>query len=149
MTGRVNIHATVLVADGRGLLIEGPSGAGKSALAFRLVEHLRLAGRFSVLVADDRVWLSAAHRRLVAEVPDAIAGLIELRGLGLVRQPCERRTVVDRVVRLVAPERAARLPEAADWTLDGVTLPRLDVARGDTASAVRAVAAWLSDGWSG
>ena len=57
------------------------AGPGKSSLALAVVEHFRLRGRFAALVADDGVWLSVAAGRLVAEAPQAIAGLVEIRGL--------------------------------------------------------------------
>lgn len=143
-TGRVNLHATALVAHGSGVLVFGRSGAGKSSLALAVVERARLAGRFALLVADDRVWLSAVAGRLVAEAPAAIAGLVEIRGCGPVPCGCERRAVIDRVVRLVDATDAPRVAdEAATETLLGVSLPRLDLAVGESAGGARALLAWL------
>jgi len=73
---------------GLGILIRGPSGAGKSLLAARLIEG------GGILVADDRVCLSARSGRLVAVALAATAGLLEVRGRGLVRMPHERCAVV-------------------------------------------------------
>ena len=74
------LHATA-VADpaGRGLLILGPSGAGKSALAWQL---LSLGAR---LVADDRTVVTAGDEGLTLSCPPTIRGLIEARGIGLLR----------------------------------------------------------------
>ncbi|MCO5155404.1 MAG: HPr kinase/phosphatase C-terminal domain-containing protein [Aquamicrobium sp.] len=142
--GRVNLHATAIVAGGSGVLIFGRSGAGKSSLALAVIERARLAGRFAALVADDRVWLSAVSGRLVAEVPAAIAGLVEIRGCGPVPSPCEPRAVVDRVVRLVEATDAPRVAdEAATEAILGVSLPRLDLSEGESAGGARALLAWL------
>jgi len=77
MATEVRIHGSCVARDGAGVLIVGPSGAGKSDLA------LRLLGRGFVLVADDRVDVVDGFAR----APDALAGLLEVRGLGIVRLP--------------------------------------------------------------
>ena len=73
----MRIHATCVSRDGHGLLILGPSGAGKSDLALRLLD------RGFELVADDQVLIDGPIAR---PVPD-LAGLIEVRGLGILRMP--------------------------------------------------------------
>lgn len=143
--GRVNLHATAVVAGAAGILILGPSGAGKSSLALALIGLFRARGRFAALVADDRVWVAAAGGRLVAEVPELIAGLVEIRGFGPAPAAHERRAVLDRAVRLVPREAAPRVAvEDAVETVLGLALPRLDLAEGDAAGAARALAAWLA-----
>lgn len=141
---RINLHATALVLGSRGVLVFGPSGAGKSSLALHLIALFQARGAFARLVADDRTWVSVHGGRLVAGVPDTIAGLVEIRGFGPAPLACEPRAVIDRVVALVEPNRAPRHREDARETVMGVPLPRLDVAAGDEASAARAVAAWLA-----
>lgn len=144
--GQINLHATALIAGGTGLLVTGRSGAGKSALALHLVESFRARGLFAALVADDRVWLAVRGGRLVAEAPEAIAGLIEIRGYGPAKLAFEKRAVIDRVVALVDPARAPRHREDAVETILGLGLPRLDLPEGDAAGAARALAAWLGGG---
>ncbi|MEJ1970661.1 MAG: HPr kinase/phosphatase C-terminal domain-containing protein [Rhizomicrobium sp.] len=78
MPKSANIHATCVRLGRDGVLLTGRSGSGKSDLALRLI------GLGAVLVADDRVLLSVAHGRLVAAAPAAIAGLLEVRGVGIV-----------------------------------------------------------------
>lgn len=86
------LHASCVALDGRGLLILGPSGTGKSALALRLISLGAL------LVADDRTELCRDGPSLVARCPAPIRGVIEARGIGLLRT-----TVVDSAkVALVA-----------------------------------------------
>lgn len=75
------LHATCVAVADRGLLILGPSGAGKSALGLRLI------ALGASLVADDQTELRTTGGRLVASCPAPIRGLIEARGLGLLRAP--------------------------------------------------------------
>lgn len=141
---RVNLHGTAVVLDGRGVLILGPSGAGKSSLALALLDRFHAGFRFASLVADDRVWLTAGSGRLVAEAPEAIAGLVEIRGFGPAAFPHESRAVIDLAVALVEPGVAPRHREDAEETILGLAIPRLDLARGDIAGAARAVDAWIT-----
>ncbi len=140
---RINIHATALVVEGRGLLIFGPSGAGKSSLALQLIDDARRVGASAFLVADDRVWLDRRGDRLLAEAPETLAGLVEIRGFGPACVQHEGVTVIDASIWLVAPEIAPRHREDRKEPVHGVTLPRLDAAAGNPVHAARAVAAWL------
>ena len=73
----MQLHASCAARDAYGVLLLGPSGSGKSDLLLRLLD------RGFALVADDRVDVEAG----MAKAPDALAGLIEVRGLGIVRLP--------------------------------------------------------------
>ncbi len=86
-----------------GVLILGESGAGKSLLALELIA----AG--AKLVADDRVELFVRSGRLMARAPANIAGLIEVRGLGIVEIAHVRDATVTLVVKL-ADAQPKRLP---------------------------------------
>lgn len=120
------IHASAVLVGPRAVLIRGPSGAGKSRLAFALIQ----AGTtnvlpFARLVGDDRVHIEAVHGRLLVRPAGALAGLIEIRGLGLRRLAYEPVAVVGLVVDLEAPA-GERLPEPTTVTsLGGVAVPRL------------------------
>ncbi|CAN7620382.1 HPr kinase/phosphorylase [Rhizobium leguminosarum] len=81
-----NIHATAIVVGKTGLLFSGPSGWGKSMLAFTCMTEARRLGLFTALVADDQVLLSGGAGTVIATCPPSIAGLIELRGTGIVHQ---------------------------------------------------------------
>jgi HPr kinase/phosphorylase len=129
------IHASAVLVGARALLIRGPSGAGKSRLALELLEAARTgAVRFARLVADDRVHLKAASGRLVASPPAELAGLLEVRGVGILKLDYEPSAVIGLVVDLGA-DTAPRLPgpQERQMTIDGVRLPRLAVAPGGAA----------------
>lgn len=128
-----SIHACAVLVGARALLIRGPGGSGKSRLTLALIENARdRPGRFARLVSDDRVHVEARHGRLVVRAPQALRGLIEVRGLGIRRLPSEASAVVGLVIDLAAAD-FARLPEtaAAETEILGVRLARLAVAPGE------------------
>jgi HPr kinase/phosphorylase len=127
-----SIHASAVRIGERAVLIRGPSGAGKSRLAFDLI----LAGRSgqlptAVLVGDDRVRLDTVGRELWVRPVEELAGLIEIRGLGIRRLDFVTEAVVGLVVDLAAVD-AERLPlpEALQISVSGVSLPRIPIDRG-------------------
>jgi HPr kinase/phosphorylase len=140
MSEPATTHASAVLVGEIGVLIRGGSGSGKSRLAHALIAA-DPAGAW--LVADDRVILSAVNGRLLADVPAALAGLIELRGLGILKRPYLAPVVVRLVVDLETPEACARLPEAEDGRtmIDGVALSRLSLLVGADDGATRVWAA--------
>jgi HPr kinase/phosphorylase len=128
------IHASAVLVGARAVLIRGPSGAGKSRLALELIQAAdRGFCLFARLVGDDRVHLQAAGARLLVRPAEPLAGLIEVRGLGILRLPYEPSAVVGFVVDLAAA--AERLPKASGRQAvhEGIRLPRLAVAEGQAA----------------
>ena len=124
------IHASAVLVGPRALLIRGPSGAGKSQLAFALIDAARSGRlRFARLIGDDRVRVETHHGRLLVRPAPALAGLIEIRGIGVCPLPFEPMGVVSLVVDLAASD-GARMPEPAATTteINGILLPRLGVA---------------------
>lgn len=134
------VHGTCVAVDEKGILIRGASGAGKSRLALRLMLDAPRALPPARLVADDRVRLEVEHGALIASPAPLLAGIIEVRGLGLRRVPHLARVALALVVDLDAPD-AARLPDAAQQSvvLHGIALPRLALSReGDAALLIAA-----------
>src|SRR5205814_8736144 len=128
--GGATVHASAVLVGARAVLIRGPSGAGKSRLAFDLIEAARNGALlFAKLVGDDRVHLEATGGRLLVRPADALKGLIELRGVGILRRAYEACAVVGLVVDLAAGD-AERLPEPGQVAIAGITIPRLAVAPG-------------------
>ena len=108
------VHGTCVAIAKRGLLILGPSGSGKSALG------LALMALGAKLVSDDRTVLTDKAGVLVAKCPVPIRGLIEARGLGLIRAQTLVSTQIALVVDLGQTE-SNRLPPFRHTTLCGVT----------------------------
>jgi HPr kinase/phosphorylase len=127
-----SVHASAVLVDHQAVLIRGPSGAGKSRLAFDLI----LAGRSgqippAVLVGDDRVHLETSGGQLVVRPAPALAGLIEIRGLGIRRCAFAAEAVVGLVIDLSAAD-AERLPapETLLTRIYGILVPRIPVGQG-------------------
>lgn len=128
------IHATCLAVrvgrEWRGILLRGKPGSGKSDLALRA---LALGAR---LVADDRVVVDAKGGHVWAEAPSVLAGLLEIRGLGICRvRETRKRVRVFRVVDLVSRRQVLRLPDADFVNLRGVCLPLVRLHAFDASSA--------------
>jgi serine kinase of HPr protein (carbohydrate metabolism regulator) len=101
MTIALNIHGTGLVLDGAGILLRGPSGAGKSILALALLERFETRGLDARLVGDDRIDIVDDGTGLTMVAPKSLAGLIELRGRGIVQRPHAQSARLTLIVDLV------------------------------------------------
>lgn len=126
------IHASAVLVGRKSALIRGPSGSGKSSLTWRLLQAAAQGALpFARLVADDRAFVEAHAGRLLVRPAPALAGLIEIRGLGIRKLAYEPVAAVGLVVDLAAPD-AERHPGASAFQADiaGVSLPRLPVAEG-------------------
>ena len=126
------VHASAVLVGARAMLIRGPAGSGKSSLAFALIQAGH-SGALPItrLVGDYRVHLEAAHGRVLVRPAETLAGLIEVRGLGIRRVPYEPLSVVGLVMDLAAAD-TERLPssDSAMTEVAGIALPRLAVAAG-------------------
>ena len=119
------LHATCVAVDGNGLLILGPSGAGKSALALRLVSL------GAALVSDDLTRVVRLEDRLVASCPNPdLQGLIEARGLGILRAPYLPEAPVGLAIDLARTE-SERLPPRREVTILGIPVPLVLHAQND------------------
>ena len=125
------VHASCVVVGEDGILVRGEAGSGKSTLARDLLDLGATYGMFAALVGDDRVVVTHRHGRLVAAPHPALAGLVEVRGLGLQAVDATAPSAILRLVVDLAEE-APRMPEEGAETvlLRGVRLPRMILSRG-------------------
>ena len=135
----VILQASAVSIDGRALLIEGEPGIGKSSLALALID------RGAQLIGDDGVTLTLAagetQSRLIASASPNIEGLIEVRGVGLVRFAVSQPAPVALILMLSQTE-TERLPETLGCrNLLGCAIPALPFHPGTLAPAERAKAA--------
>jgi serine kinase of HPr protein (carbohydrate metabolism regulator) len=144
MTGAASasVHASAVKVGTHAVLIRGPSGAGKSRLALDLI----LAGRCgqippALLIGDDRVHLDLRHGEVVVRPVPILAGLIEIRGLGIRCCDFAAEAPLDLVVDLCAAD-AERLPapEALQTCIYGIKIPRIPVGVGFAALPLVAAA---------
>ena len=123
----MQVHGSCAARNGAGVLLLGAPGAGKSDLVLRLLD------RGFVLVADDRVEIAAG----CARPADGLAGLLEVRGLGIVRMPFTSPVRLALAVRLGAA--GERLPVPERYAPADIPLLALD-GRAAAAPAVIALA---------
>jgi len=138
------IHASAAIVRGHGVLIRGASGSGKSSLLLALITS---RDADAVLVADDRVVLSVAGGEVFAAPPPSLAGLMEIRGVGIVRRDHRERARIDLVVDLKPLAECPRLPDESEArvVLAGVPLPRIFIAVEARDGVARVLGALLSE----
>ena len=120
-----NLHATGVILGDRGVLITGPSGSGKSTLALELLRSAR--GGFARLVCDDQLFVEARTGRLIARAAPAIAGLVEIRGLGPCPVEAEPAMTVDLLVCLVPAGAAPRMDRGEATSIEGIAVARIEL----------------------
>ncbi|OWW01037.1 serine/threonine protein kinase [Rhizobium sp. R72] len=120
-----NIHATAIVVGSTGLLFMGPSGWGKSMLAFACIAEAQRMGMSAILVADDQVLVSTQAGAVMATCPAPIAGLIELRGTGIVQVPHVASAVMHYAILPGSVSGEKRLPPEDErmTIVDDIDLP--------------------------
>ena len=118
-----NIHATCVCWQNKGVLLLGKSGSGKSDLALRLIEN-----KNAVLIADDRVDLFIEGKKIFATAPQNIKGLLEVRGVGIIKKIFMAETAIDLVVELAEnPADIERMPPECFWEFADMKIPLFSV----------------------
>jgi HPr kinase/phosphorylase len=118
---RAVLHASCVELLGTGVVMLGAPGTGKSDLALRLIDG------GARLVADDRLAVERHGDSLIGRAPDAIAGLLEVRGLGIMRLDYCASARLGLVVALGGAEPPPRLPGRRTYQLLAVPLPYLEL----------------------
>ncbi|MCX8501981.1 MAG: HPr kinase/phosphatase C-terminal domain-containing protein [Alphaproteobacteria bacterium] len=118
MGDETSLHSSCVALGDYAVLLRGVSGSGKSDLALRLID----AGWG--LVADDQTRLRlTADGQILAYPPDLLAGLLEVRGFGLMRLPFRQHVPLLAVFDLVPRDQIERYPELATFDILGISLP--------------------------
>jgi serine kinase of HPr protein (carbohydrate metabolism regulator) len=127
------LHANCVAIGGVGVLILGEPGSGKSDLTLRLIDAAGVGlGRRPVkatLVSDDQVLVRARAGKLYASPPKSIAGLLEIRGAGIVRVAFRKSVPLALAVRLASAAEIERLPgiEKSRFEIADLSLPVIEI----------------------
>lgn len=114
------LHASCVAVADRAVLITGAGGSGKSTTALQLI------GLGGLLVADDQVQVTTLDGILWGTPPRPLAGLIEARGIGLIRlnyQAQARIVLMADLDREGAGADVPRLPQVRKIGTDHAALP--------------------------
>ena len=137
---KIILHGSAVAiksADGTisAVMLRGRSGSGKSDLAFRLIE---MGG---MLICDDQVVLQRRQDKIMASAAEAIYGLIEVRGVGLLKYPVSPPAPLRLVVDLVPREDVPRLPDWKTVDMLGVALPCINLHAFDESTTLKIIKA--------
>jgi serine kinase of HPr protein (carbohydrate metabolism regulator) len=113
MSASILVHATAVAIDGQAVLLGG---------------RLRLIDAGARLVADDQSELSRRGDVLMVRAPTTIAGLFEVRGLGVLRLDALEEAPVGLIAELVPANRIERMPPRRTRTILGIAVPLIEIA---------------------
>lgn len=131
----MNVHASCISIKNKGVLILGASGSGKSDLTLRLITEFG-----AELVADDRVDIKLLNGELVASSPKILRGLLEVRGIGIIKVKSKASTKLNLVIDLVS-NTLERLPEGLSYNIYGVKLPLYKLKSFESSAPAKVLAA--------
>jgi len=114
-------YATAVTYCGFGILIRGPSGSGKSDLALRLIDDG--AG----LVADDQVVIKEVGQELYLSPPDSLSGLIEVRGVGVIKIEYVSDIRLCLIVELDPRNEIQRIPKIKEELIKKIPVPVINM----------------------
>lgn len=131
MSETMQIHASLVAIDGKGVLLCGKSGMGKSDLAFRLIEN-----KSAQLVADDVVDLFISEDVLYGKAPDKLKGFLEVRGVGIYSYKYLDKIQISLIVNLVDDiSMVERLPFGTKRTLLGIDVEEYNLYQREISAA--------------
>ncbi len=133
------VHGSAVALDGRGVVLLGASASGKSSLAARLIE-----AHGGALIGDDRLHLARDGDSLWVRPHAQLAGMLELRGLGLAQMTHLAQAPVHLVVDLVARQDVPRVADEAYFIHDGQRVPKLTLHAHDSATPMIIVHAMVT-----
>jgi HPr kinase/phosphorylase len=131
VTGALLVHGTAVAIGGEAILLRGPSGAGKSDLGLRLIDG------GADLVADDQALLRRSGERVWVCASEAIAEMIEVRGVGIVRIGAIAQAPLALIVDLLPSGQIERLPEPRIEAVLGVAVPLIALAPFEASAAAK------------
>ncbi|MGI9463843.1 MAG: HPr kinase/phosphorylase [Aestuariivirgaceae bacterium] len=148
----MQLHATCVAVAGQGVLLTGASGSGKSDLALRLIDQsgCGVGGKpmSAKLVGDDQINLTRRGSTLIASPAAALAGLLEVRGIGIIHCAHLPEAPVHLVVELSPQQSIERMPEPAAMVFEalGVSVTKIAVDAYQASASARVRAGLMAAG---
>jgi HPr kinase/phosphorylase len=136
VTDTLLVHATAIAIEGAAILLRGPSGSGKSDLALRLIDG------GARLIADDQALLRRADNQVFVRAPAEIAGLIEVRGVGILHVDLINEAPIALVVDLVPSTQIERIPDNRFERVLGLAVPLITLAPFEASAPAKLRFAW-------
>lgn len=132
----MKVHGSSVVVNDKGILFIGPSGAGKSDLALRLLDG------GATLIADDYTQVCVQDGHAILSPPKEIEGMLEVRGVGLMKVPFARDIQLHFVFDLEQFQKIERMPIMETLSYEEVEIPKysLDPFMASATAIVRMVA---------
>jgi len=125
------VHGTCVALEDWAVLLRGPSGSGKSDLGLRLINS------GATLISDDQVILADSGGFLRARPPANIAGLLEVRGVGILQMLHTQGVPLGLLIDLVQPDKVPRLPDARTDKINGIDLPVLALSPFESSAPIK------------
>jgi serine kinase of HPr protein (carbohydrate metabolism regulator) len=127
----LTLHGTAIEIQGKAVLLTGKPGMGKSSLALQLID------RGAYLVADDQTCLTLEKGELHVSSPDALKGLLEVRGVGIYPFPSQNKSPLNLVVEICELDEVLRLPDPTFVQYHNIPIPSLKLAKYDPLGALK------------
>ena len=134
------VHGTAVALEDNGVLIIGRSGSGKSDLALRLIDS------GGTLISDDQTLCLKKHNDIFLFSIEEIYGLLEIRGMGIIKVPYIENIKMKIVVSMV--KKTERLCRRKKKKFLGLNYPLLELEPNEV-SAVAKIKLKLNERFSG
>ena len=130
-----NIYASCIKLKNKGVLFIGDSGSGKSDISLRLIcEHNAL------LIADDRTDITIKKSNIIASSPKTLKGLLEVRGVGIIKIKHYNKVKIDLIV-LLTKDKLERIPEKTYYDLCGIKIRSITINPFENSAPAKVLAA--------
>ncbi|MBY0272995.1 MAG: HPr kinase/phosphatase C-terminal domain-containing protein [Alphaproteobacteria bacterium] len=127
----LTLHGTAVEIQGKAVLLTGKPGMGKSSLALQLID------RGARLVADDQTCLILDKEEVYVSCPNALKGLLEVRGVGICPFPSQNKSPLSLVVEICELDEVLRLPDPTFIQYHNIPIPSLKLAKYDPLGALK------------
>lgn len=131
----VNIHASCVCIRNKGILFLGDSGSGKSDISLRLITDYK-----ATLIGDDRIDIIAKGNNIIASAPKNLSGLLEVRGVGIIKVKTKKKNKIDLAVFLTQ-DKIERMPEPLYYELLDKKIPLININPFEASATAKILAA--------